>query len=91
MADLDAVKSFIGKLAQRPSNVTVDEIEWVLTQLRDHHGYTVKCRQTKHCLLFRVGDQRFGVNVHNPGNKQVKRYSVKDFLSAMIELELFED
>jgi hypothetical protein len=90
MADLESIKSFIGELAGRPNNVTLDEIEWVVNQLGDNHGYTVKCRQTRHCLLFRVGDQRFGVNVHNPGNRQVKRYSVKDFLNAMIELELFE-
>jgi len=90
MADLDTIKSFIGEIAQRPKNVTLDEIEWVVNQLRDNHGYAVASRKTKHCLLFRVRDQRFGVNVHNPGNKQVKGYSVKEFLSAMIELELYE-
>jgi hypothetical protein len=41
--------------------------------------------------FFRVGDQRFMVNTHNPGSKQVKSYSVDDFIDAMIELGWYED
>jgi len=90
MADLESVKEAIRRIAEKPNNVTLGEIEWVVRQLGENHGYTTKIRQTKHSLLFRVGDQRFGVNIHNPGNKQVKSYSVRTFLEAMIELELYE-
>lgn len=91
MGEIERVKDAIARIAGRPNNVTIDEIEWVVNQLGNHHGYAVGVRRTKHCLLFRVQDQRFGVNVHNPGSKQVKTYSVRSFLEAMIELGLYED
>jgi hypothetical protein len=91
MADLDEIKQVIRQIAGRPKNVTLNEIEWVVRQLGQLPGYSVSERRTKHSLLFRVNTEKFGVNAHNPGNKQVKTYSVKNFLAAMIELELYEE
>jgi hypothetical protein len=42
-------------------------------------------------MLFRVDNQKFMVNAHNPGSKQVKGYSVDDFIDAMIELGWYEE
>jgi hypothetical protein len=70
-------------------NVTLDEIQWVVNQLQEHYATAV--RKARHGVLFRVGDQRFMVNTHNPGSKQVKSYSVDDFIDAMIELGWYED
>ena len=90
MAELEKIREMIVAIAQKPNNVTLAEIDWVVSQLQQHHGYSVNVRTTRHSLLYRVNDQRFGVNIHNPGSKQVKTYSVKAFLEAMVELELYE-
>jgi hypothetical protein len=89
MAELSRIRAKISELAQRENNVTLSEIEWVADQL-GQNGYEVKYRAARHGKLFRVGSQRFMVNYHNPGNTQVKAYSVRDFINAMIELGLYE-
>jgi hypothetical protein len=90
MATLEKIKERIGELAGRRSNVTLSEIEWVVKQLAGH-GYRTSSRDAKHGKLFGVGTQRFMVNYHNPGNTQVKSYSLDNFLDAMIELGLYDD
>ena len=89
MAELNKVKRHIGELAGRRENVTLAEIEWVVDRLKEL-GYRTRVREATHGRLFGVGSTRFMVNCHNPGSKQVKRYSVDDFVSAMIELGLYE-
>ena len=91
MADLDDIKQAIQEIAQRPKNVTFEEIKRVVEQLGQLPGFTVRSRKTKHMVLFSINDRRFGVSPHNRGRKQVKPYAVKNFLVAMIELELFEE
>ncbi len=88
MADLEKIKGRIADIASRRRNVTLDEIEWVVTQLRPI--YEVRERHATHGKLFAVGHTRFMVNHHNPGSKQVKRYSVDEFCNAMAELGLLE-
>jgi hypothetical protein len=90
MADITRIKAKILELAQREKNVALSEIEWVTDQLRQN-GYDVKSREARHGKLFRVGSQRFMVNYHSKGNAQVKAYSVQDFISAMVELGLYEE
>jgi len=89
MASLEEVRKRIREIASKPKNVTYGEIEWVVNQLRQF--YDVKERQAKHGTLFRVGNQRFMVSGHNPGNRQVKKYCVDDFVGAMVELGLYEE
>jgi hypothetical protein len=89
MADLDKIKKRLAEIAARPKNVTLPEIEWVIDQLSDHR-FRVTKRDATHGKLFSVGSKRFMINHHNPGSSQVKAYSVKDFLDAMIELGLYE-
>lgn len=88
MPDASEVRLRIVEIATRPKNVTFNEIEWVVNQLRPY--FDVNSRRATHGVLFRVGDQTFMVCTHNPGSKQVKPYSVKAFINAMIELGWFE-
>jgi hypothetical protein len=53
--------------------------------------YTVSSRTGDHAIIFRVEDQVFSICTHRGGSKQLKPHYVKAFLSAMIELELYED
>ena len=89
MPELWKVKERIRALANRSRNVTLAEIEQVLGQL-SQHGYVVTSRMGTHGKLFNVNGQRFMVCCHNPGSKQVKACYVREFLKAMIELELYE-
>jgi hypothetical protein len=88
MADLEKIKERIQDIAQRPRNVELSEIEWVANNLANC-GYAVKSKDARHGKLFQVNGQTFMVN-HHTGNKQVRSYSVKDFISAMIELSLYD-
>ena len=89
MADIDKIREKIAEIADRPKNVTFSEIEWVVNRLSEH-GYAVEMRDARHGKLIQVDSQTFMVNYHNPGNKQIKAYSVMDFIGAMIELGLYE-
>jgi hypothetical protein len=89
MADLQTIRGRIRDIAERRNNVALAEIEWVIRQL-GKHGYTVGSADARHGKLFRVGTHRFMVNHHNPGSRQVKSYSVKDFINAMIDLGLYD-
>jgi hypothetical protein len=53
--------------------------------------YETRRREARHGVLFGIGSHRFMVNQHNPGNKQVKSYSVDAFISVMEELGLYEE
>jgi hypothetical protein len=85
----ERIRTTIRDIAQRRNNVTLDEIEWVVEKLSA--TYKIRRRKASHGFLFGVGSERFMVNQHNRGNKQVKRYSVDDFIDAMTELGLYEE
>lgn len=89
MASAEKIREKIADIAQRRRNVTLDEIEWVVNQLAQFHS--VHSRPARHGKLFRVDDQKFMVNAHNPGSKQVKGYSVDDFIDALMELGWYEE
>ena len=89
MADEEQIRRRIATIAGRRNNTTIDQIEWVINQLQQ--WYETGSRPARHGVLFRVGNRRFMVNRHNPGSKQVKPYSVDEFLDAMIELGWYED
>lgn len=89
MEELERIKREIRAIAMRPRAVRFTEIEWVVRKL-EQLGYSVSMRRAKEMMLFRVGEYRFGVCDHNPGSKHVKAVYVKEFLKAMIALELLE-
>jgi len=91
MADLERVRAKIREIAGgNRKNVSIDDIRWVVVRL-GINGYEVNERKTIHQMLFRVGHVRFGVCVHNPGNRHVKRCYVDEFVRAMIDWDLYED
>lgn len=94
MSDDRRIRERIAELVGRPKNVTQDEIEWVMNQL-EARGCQVKKRKARHGFLWSISDGqvclRFMVNVHNPGSKQVKSYSVSEFADAMMKLGWFDD
>lgn len=90
MADLKRVQARIAELAGRRKNVTIEEMEWVVSQLKAL-GYDTNVRGTQHNKMFRVGRAFFSVCSHNKGSRQVKSCYVDNFLKAMIELELYEE
>jgi hypothetical protein len=88
---LKKIKDRIFEIASRPNNVTLSEITRIIDQLKSH-GYTVSSRTAgDHAIIFRVEDQVFSICTHRGGSKQLKAHYVKAFLSAVIELELYED
>jgi hypothetical protein len=89
MESEERVKEAISQIAQRRNNVTLEEIEWVVKKLSEWHA--TRQRKAKHGVLFSVAGHRFMVNCHNPGSKQVKKYSVDAFIDAMIELGWFDE
>jgi hypothetical protein len=88
MADEEQIRKRIAGIADRRNNTTIDDIQLVVNQLQQWHS--IGSRPARHGVLFRAGTRRFMVNCHNPGSKQVKPYSVDDFLDAMIELGWYE-
>jgi hypothetical protein len=89
VASLERIQKVISEIANRRKNVTYEEIEWVANQLEQ--SYRVTKRKATHGTLFTVGGFSFMVSGHNPGQKQVKKYCVDDFIDAMISLGLYED
>lgn len=89
MADERRIMDTIRDIADRRNNVTLEEIEWVVNQLGQF--YETGVRKARHGFLFRVGGRRFMVNSHNPGSKQVKSYSVDEFVDAMTDLGWYEE
>jgi len=85
----ERIRKVIREIAQRRNNVTLSDIEWVMDKLAE--TYDVRCRAARHGLLYGISDKRFMVNCHNPGNRQVKTYSVDEFISVMIDLGLYEE
>jgi hypothetical protein len=90
MTDVKKIEERISELADRRENVTLAEIKWVVDRLAEL-GYRTRERPATHGKLFGVGSTRFMVNCHNRGSKQVKPYSVDDFVNAMIALGLYEN
>lgn len=85
----ERIRKRIAEIAQRPANVTGDEIDSIVAQLAEFHE--VKVRNTRHGRLYRVGHRRFMVCLHNPGRKQIKECYVAEFLDAMAEMDWYED
>jgi len=86
---IDKVKKSINEIAGRVNNVTLSDIENVMSQL-GQNGYAVKWRPAAdHAVLFSIDSLRFSVCTHNRGSKQLKAIYVKKFLRTMIELELY--
>ena len=88
----ERVKDAIRKIAQGPRSVRFEQIDWVMTRLRDDLGYTVVRTGKNRHYTYTVADlQPFQVCDHHKGQGQVKVVYVRGFLARMIELGLYED
>lgn len=91
MADIEKIRGVISEIALRRKNVSAEEIERVVNQLKQH-GFSVRpSRKTPHGVLYGIGSVRFSVCTHHKGSKQIKPAYVDAFLDAMIELGLYEE
>lgn len=88
MASRDRVVQAIAALAKRPRAVTFEEIEQIMSQL-ELLGYQVKQRPTTHGYQYTVGSKIIRVKRYSRG--QMKKAYVHDFLSAMVDLGLYEE
>jgi len=88
MANESRIKEAIADIVTRRNNVTLEEIDWVMRHLSAL--LEVSDRDARHGKLYNVAGRRFMVNFHNPGNKQVKPYSVDEFRDAMIDIGWYE-
>ncbi len=92
MESVERIRSKIAEIARRQNNSTIDEIEWVIDQLRPFYPEgAVKVREARHGRLFRVDTKIFNISPHNPGSKQVKSCYVRAFLAAMSDLGWYEE
>jgi hypothetical protein len=91
MADLRKVKATIKEIAGRRANVTIEEIEWVVAQLKENGCKTDSRAAGGHQVIFTVDKEIFGVCTHHKGGRQLKRCYVNAFMDAMIKLGFYED
>lgn len=91
MADTEQVKDRIREIAQARKNVTIEDIEWVVNQLRGTYVVSDRATKSGHGHLYRIGNRIFTVCVHHKGRKQIKPCYVDDFIDAMTDLGLYED
>jgi hypothetical protein len=90
MAELKKIKERIRELAGRPKNVRLSEIEWVVKNL-GLNGFQVRATANVHQAMFTVDGMKFGVCTHQGGSSQLRPGYVKQFLSTMIELGLYDE
>ena len=89
MDERDKIKNTIKDIAGRRKNVTLAEIDWVATRLKQFHAVVRK--ENEHAVRYRVDGQRFGVCTHHRGSKQIKACYVDDFITAMIDLGWYDE
>ena len=90
MADIKKIAARIGELAQRPKNVELSEIQWIVKHLGEN-GFSVSETSNNHQTMFSVNGRRFGVCHHNRGSKQIKACYVREFLEKMEDLGIHEE
>jgi hypothetical protein len=86
MAPQEKLRRRISDLVERPNNVDIEEVEWVLKQLN------ASCRQTKHGVIFCIPgcSRHLMLNRHNNGKSHLPLYCVYEFRNRMCELGLYE-
>jgi hypothetical protein len=89
MATEEKIRHAIREIACRKRNVTLDDIEWVMNQLKAFADVNV--RENDHQRMYSFQGSRFGVCTHHPGSRQVNVAYVKGFLAAMADTGWFED
>ena len=87
MATKEKIKRAIQEIACRKKNIRLEEIEWVMNQLKAHGKVTE--RGNVHQRMYSFDGHRFGICTHS--GKQLNPVYVDEFLSAMSDTGWFED
>ena len=88
MASAEKIRARIKELGTRPKNVTLSDIEWVMTQLDQFAQVTLL--KNVHAYMWTVDGEPFSVCTHHKGSKQLKPVYIKNFLNAMITTGWYE-
>jgi hypothetical protein len=88
MASADKIRARIREIANRQKNVTLSEIEWVMSHLGQFAKVTLL--KNVHAHLWTIDGETFTVCIHNRGSKQLKPVYVKSFLNAMVNTGWYE-
>lgn len=88
MASAEKIRARILEIADRPKNVTLADIEWVMNQLKQFGE--VEVTGNVHQKLWCFDGELFSVCPHHKGSKQLKQAYVKEFLNAMIKTGWYE-
>jgi hypothetical protein len=90
MVTIEKVRAFISQIAERPNNVTAEEIGWVVERLADL-GLSTSKISNGHQVMYNVEGQQFGIATHHRGASQIKACYVRKFLAAMSNIGWYED
>ena len=83
MASADKIRARIREIGNRQRNVTLGDIEWVMSQLEQFAQVTLMTNVHTH--QWTIDGVPFNVCIHHKGSKQLKAPYVKSFLNAMID------
>lgn len=90
MVELKKIQERIQEIAGRRKNVRLSDIDWVFKNLAAI-GHETRRVANEHQVLFTIDGKKFSVCPHHRGESQLKSCYVKAFLSAMIELGIYDD
>jgi hypothetical protein len=88
MASEEKIRSRILEIASRPRNVTLADIDWVMSQLAHYEEIVVN--ENEHSKSWSLAEATFSLCTHHPGNKQLKFPYVRAFLKAMSTIGWYE-
>ncbi len=88
MANVEKIKARIREIAARPKNVTLADIEWVMSQLEQFEEFAVVGNVHRKAWVSK--DTSFSVCTHHKGRKQIKPVYVSHFLNAMTKIGWYE-
>jgi hypothetical protein len=88
MSNHRMIRARIREIADRPKNVTLADIEWVMNQLEQFEPFKVV--GNVHRKAWSSQDVTFSVCTHHKGRKQIKPIYVSHFLNAMMKIGWYE-
>jgi hypothetical protein len=88
MAAAEKIRERILEIANRPNNVTLADIDWVMNQLKQFGK--VIATQNVHRKVWCFEGALFSVCPHHKGRKQLKPAYVNEFLKAMMKTGWYE-
>ena len=88
MASEEKIRARILEIAEKPKNVTLADIDWVMNQLKRFGDVDVS--ENVHRKVWCFEGALFSVCPHHKGSKQLKPAYVNEFLNAMMKTGWYE-